>query len=409
MQTSIELLTLIKRRLKLTLSAAEMDQALAGAFIQAIKNESYKQALTKKVAQIGKLHHLRTKETPEDFLKYNFQEIAPGIIENFIDTTLAELLQKQQLNLISEITLESAVQNDKGEIQLQFLFFVAPNPNDINIDIPSIKLETISISDSEISNSIEQLRYFHVQWSPIDSKAEAGNKVLIDLRGEMQGKALPDAHADNMEIALDIDVMMPGFQEQLFGLQAGDVKVFDLSYPTDYPDTNLAGKLATFTVTVKNVFNPVLPLVDKHLVKACGVESGELIDLIRKIQQNLFQHKTVIAKQQLKEKVFNLLLEKNIFEVPPKMLEDEQKHIAGDPDHRVDPEYTVRLSLIVSALIKKFNLTPDPVQVEQQIEEFVSVYKDKQKIKQAIYANPKELANMQMLALEAQLIEKLTE
>ena len=375
---------------------------------EAIKNEAYMKGLTQKTAQTGKLFHLRVKQAPQEFIQHNFQQLAPGVIEQFMQTAIVDVLEKNQLTVISELNLERAEKNSQGDITWAATFDVMPDPKDININIPTFNVDPITASEDEIANSIEMLRARHVQWKECQYAAQLANKITIDLRGEMHGNALPEAHADNMEIVLGMDIMMAGFQEQLIGLQPGDKKTFDLAYPADYPDAHLAGKLATFTVIAKAVYHPVLPAVDEKLIKACGVASGKLNDLMKKLKQNLIQHKTIAAKHQLKEKVFDVLLQQNNFVVPQKMLEDEKnrgEHHA--PDLRDDPERTVRLSLLVSGLIKKFNLTPDLARIKQCIDEYVSIYKDAERVRQSIYADEHRLAEMQMLALEDQVVEKL--
>lgn len=408
MKTHIEVLSLIKRRITVTIPAATMDVALANALTKAIKDETYTKKLSRKAAQTGKLSNLKTKEAPQEFIKYNFQQLAPGVIEKFMQTTIVKELQQKQLITISELNLETAEKNTHGDIKLVVTFDVMPDPNEININIPAFTMDPIVVTEDEINNTIKQLRLQHVQWRESHNAIQLINKVIIDLQGEMQGKTFPEGQADDMEIALGMDTMMPGFQEQLIGLQRGARKTFDLVYPLDYPDTHLAGKLATFTVVVKKIYEPELPPIDEKLIKDCGVASGKLEDLIQKINQNLLQQKTIMAKHQLKEKVFDLLLQQNPFAIPQKMLEqEEQQRINHPSDHRIDPERTVRLSLLVSSLLQKFNLTPDPIQVKQCIEEFVNIYKDAEQMKKSIYADANQLAEFQMLALEDQLVEKL--
>lgn len=403
----IRTLSLTKRSVTVTITKSMMDEALTHTIQGLKKDKAYVKNMENKAAATGKFSHLRSKEVPEEFLQYNFEQIAPGVLDELLQKHFGKIRQQENFTPLGPYQVESPVRNLNGDFIFEIQFDVSPNPDDICIDLPYIGLEKINITEEDIQSSIEHLRIRHIEWSEVNSPAQTGDQITIDLQGEMDGKPFAQGTAKDMKIALGMDMMMDGFQEQLLNLKNGDKKVFDLAYPQNYPDSSLAGKMATFYVEVKKVCEPVMPEVNETLIKKCGIDSGKLEDLIAKIRENLLRHKTSAAKHQLKQKVFNSLLEKNPFDAPKQLVTEEQKRVETQCDIRPDAERTVRLSLLLGALIQKFQLTPDLDRVKTLVNEAAMLYKDAESVRQSYYKDENKLRDLQMIALEDQIVEKL--
>ncbi|MEE4120616.1 MAG: trigger factor, partial [Paracoccaceae bacterium] len=169
------------------------------------------------------------------------------------------------------------------------------------------------------------------------SKSKDGDQVVIDFVGKVDGEPFEGGSAEDYPLTLGSGSFIPGFEEQLVGVKAGEEKAVTVTFPEEYGAEHLAGKEAVFDCTVKAVKEPVAAEIDDELAQKYGAE--DLAGLKQQIAERLEQEFAGAARAILKRNVLDALDEKVSFELPPTMVETEAKQIAHQLWHEENPEH----------------------------------------------------------------------
>ncbi|MDO6585808.1 trigger factor [Salipiger sp. 1_MG-2023] len=169
-----------------------------------------------------------------------------------------------------------------------------------------------------------------------DAEAQDGDQVVIDFVGKVDGEAFDGGTAEDYPLVIGSGSFIPGFEEQLVGVKAGDEKAVEVSFPEEYGAENLAGKAAVFDVTVKAVKEPVDAAIDDEMAKKFGAE--DLAGLKAQISERLEAEYAGAARQVMKRGLLDELDKLVSFELPPALVEAEAGQIAHQLWHEEHPE-----------------------------------------------------------------------
>jgi trigger factor len=166
--------------------------------------------------------------------------------------------------------------------------------------------------------------------------AQSGDQVVIDFKGSVDGVPFEGGAAEDYPLVLGSGSFIPGFEEQLIGVKAGDAVEVKVSFPAEYQATHLAGKDAVFACTMKEVKAPVAAEVNDDLAKKYGAES--LADLRTKIAERLEAEYNGAARAVMKRSLLDQLDKLVSFELPETLVEAEANQIAHQLWHEEHPE-----------------------------------------------------------------------
>ena len=173
-------------------------------------------------------------------------------------------------------------------------------------------------------------------WNSLPATAQDGDQVVIDFVGKLDGEPFEGGAAEDYPLTLGSGSFIPGFEEQLVGVTAGEEKAVTVNFPEDYQAAHLAGKQAVFDCTVKAVKAPVPAEINDDLAQKYGAES--LDALKAQIAERLEQEYAGAARAILKRNVLDALDEMVSFDLPPTMVESEAKQIAHQLWHEDHPD-----------------------------------------------------------------------
>jgi trigger factor len=148
--------------------------------------------------------------------------------------------------------------------------------------------------------------------------AQTGDFVVIDFEGFVDGTPFEHGKADDYQLELGAGSFIPGFEEQLAGMQPGEEREVKVSFPENYGSKELAGKPATFRVVLKEIKEKTLPALDDEFAKGFGLVS--LAELKEKIEENYRQQETNRIDGDLRERLVAALIERNPVDVPETMV-----------------------------------------------------------------------------------------
>lgn len=271
--------------------------------------------------------------------------------------------------------MQPAVEVDSGlgegeDLKLSISLEVLPDVPATEVEGIALEKLVVEVSDAEIDSALARLAEQQKTFvdAPAGHRAQAGDLVVMDYAGTVDGVAFDGGAGEGMEIELGSGRLIPGFEEALVGVTAGESTTVRLTFPADYPADNLAGKPAEFAVTVKAVRQPQIPPVDETLATNLGLDSLDKLKEILKDQ--VAAELAGLTRTHMKRKLLDHLAATCHFDVPPSMVEAEfetiWKQVTADADEaqkasleaeRADyariAERRVRLGLLLSDIGQK--------------------------------------------------------
>ena len=151
-------------------------------------------------------------------------------------------------------------------------------------DFKTIKLTRLvaPVADAEIDQALQAIAEQNRPFTAKSEAAEKGDRVTVSFQGTMQGEPFEGGSGENVPMQLGSGQFIPGFEDHLIGVKAGESRTFDVKFPEDYPAKTVAGKDATFAVTATSVETPGAVTIDDDFAKTLGVESlAKLKDAVK--------------------------------------------------------------------------------------------------------------------------------
>jgi len=321
----------------------------------------------------------------------------------------------------------------EGKSDLAYTVEMEIVPSIALADFKTIKLTrlTAEVGDEEIDKALATIAD---QNRPFVAKTEAaadGDRVTIGFEGSIGGTPFEGGTGEDVPLIMGAGQFIPGFEEHLVGLKAGDSKTFDIKFPSDYRATQLAGKEATFAVTVKAVEAPGAVVIDDEFAKTLGLES--LAKLRDAVKERIAREHTLASRQKLKRALLDQLDERHKFEPPPSLVEQEFENVwsqiegdlkqqnrtfadEGTTEEKAREEYRgiaerrVRLGLVIAEIGEKNNIRVTDDQLRTAVMEQVRQFPGQERqIWDYYQKNPNALAALRAPLFEDKVVDFLVE
>ncbi|MDQ3805240.1 MAG: trigger factor [Acidobacteriota bacterium] len=175
------------------------------------------------------------------------------------------------------------------------------------------------VTDEVVESVINNLREASAALQPVEDRASAeGDTVTADIRGRyVEPTSDEDINAEDVDIVIGGDGVLPAFTENLTGVRPDEVKTFTVAYPEDFSSKGLAGKTVEYTATVTAVRRKELPELDDEWVQSLGEEGVDTVERLReRVRENLTKNAEGESEHRLRDEVLGRLIERHRFEVP---------------------------------------------------------------------------------------------
>jgi len=348
--------------------------------------------------------------------KYGTQ-VRQEVIERLVQTTLQEALAQNNIRPAGAPSIEPAMPGSGEPLRYVATFEVFPDfEGGINYSF-SVERPVVDITDADVDAMLENLRSQRAGWQVVERAAQTGDKVTIDFEGTIDGKPFSGGSAENVDLVLGSGKMIPGFEEQLEGVTAGDERTLQITFPADYPAAEVAGKAAEFLARARSVAEPVLPALDDAFAASFGVTDKGLAGLREDVTGNMQRELRGMITSRLKDQVFSGLLASNPFEVPRQLIRQEKAEILrqqagqGQSDEAVEQnaERRVKLGMLISELARRNQIQIDTERVRQMIESIAASYEKPEEVVKYYYSNQDMMVSVQSAVMEQQVVEWMIE
>jgi trigger factor len=271
----------------------------------------------------------------------------PALLQDALNTALQEgvqsLIAEQGLRPAMQPQVELAEGYEQGQdAKLTVTLEVLPQVPTPAIDALKLDRLTVPVADEAVDEQLQKFADQQKRWDDAgDKAAEQGDQVTVDFVGKtMDGVAFEGGSGEDMAVEIGGGRLIPGFEDQLVGVKAGEEKQISVTFPEDYPAKDLAGQPATFDLTIKSVKTAGEAKVDDEMAKNLGLESLEQLRGLLKGQ--IEQEHNGLTRTYMKRKLLDQLADGHDFEVPPSMVEAEFSQIWAQLEHEAtheeDPE-----------------------------------------------------------------------
>ncbi len=316
MQTSLETLSQLERRLTMSVPLAQIETEV-------------RQRLAR-LARTAKVPGFRPGKVPMTMIAKQYgPQIRSEVITDAVQARFTESIREQNLRIAGSPRIEPKTDATATD-QLEFsaVFEVYPDVKLGDLSDVVIERPATEVGPEDIQRTIEMLRRQRTRYDHVTRGAATGDRVIVDFSGRIDGVAFPGGQASDFAIVLGEGRMLPEFETAVAGMSEGETRTFAVSFPDDYHGKDVAGKHAEFTVTVKNVAEPTLPTVDADFVRAFGIASGRVEELEAEIASNLKLELKRKVEAKVKEQAFAALRKKADLTLPKSLVELEVQNLA---------------------------------------------------------------------------------
>ncbi|HEY3304818.1 MAG TPA: trigger factor [Candidatus Binatia bacterium] len=281
------------------------------------------------LSQRAKIKGFRPGKVPRSVLQGVYgDEVKGQVLTRLVEQSLGEVFKQRGLKVISEPEVETDALEEGRDFVFSAMVEVKPDIEVKDYRGLELKKARLSVDDDQVERTLERIRDAYAQLVPVEDRdvVERGDFLTLDFVGSIDGKPLPGGKSENYSLEVGGGNTLPDFEGALIGLTKGTEHTISVPYPADYFNKELAGKVAQFSVTVREIKNKVLPPLDDEFAKDRG-DCSTLEDLKQKIRAQLEAELREFQTGELKEQLIDRLVEAHSFDVPPSMVDRQVRYL----------------------------------------------------------------------------------
>jgi len=415
----------LRREFKVVIAQTDLDTRLNGR-IEEIKPKM-------------NLKGFRPGKAPVSYLKKTFGKSMMGeIVEAAVNESSQQAIKDNSLKPASQPQVDLVSEMEKvidGKSDLEFTVKVDLMPDFELTDVAKLKIEKLvaDVTDADVDEALKRLADQAKSYAaaPAGTAAESGDLVVINFVGKVDGTEFPGGKADDFNLTLGTNQLIPGFEDQLIGSKQDEERAVKVTFPADYPEASLAGKDAVFDVTVKEVRKPDAFVMDNEFAKKFGMD--DVATLKERVREQIKSDFANASRLHLKRRVLDALDGTHSFPLPPGMVEAEFNGIwrqveaelkrenktfadEGKTEDELKAEYRkiaerrVRLGLVLARLGEQNGITVAPEEVSRAISARARQFPgQEQQVFQFYSQNPQAAAEIRAPIFEDKVVDFIAE
>jgi len=410
MQVSVETTQGLERRITISIPADKIESE--------VKKQINQQART------ARMDGFRPGKVPLSLVEKRF---GPGIRQDVVMDQMQrhyiEALVQEKLNPTDAPRFEPKTDEPGKDFEFVAVIEVYPEIELKDLDKVEVTKPTAEVTDADLDKMLETLRKQHAGWKEVKRGAKDGDRVAMDFVGRVDGEEFEGGKAENFSLEMGAGRMIPGFEDGVKGLKAGEEKTIEVTFPEEYHAENLKGKAAEFDLVIKTVEAPDLPKLDDEFASQFGIADGGLEGLKTEVRKNMERELANAIKNKVKQQVLDGLLAANTdIPVPNAMKEQEIQVLRQQALQRFGGEAQnmpelpaelfneqaierVKVGLLLGEVIRSNELKVDDKRIETLIENVASAYEDPAQVVEHYKSNQDLMQQVRNVALEEQAVE----
>lgn len=387
MKVTVEDQSSVKKILHIEVPQADVVRELNGAY--------------RHLKKTAKIKGFRPGKAPRSVLERMFgKDVNADVTGKLIQSAFMDALKETELKIIGSPKVDPPDLDAQNPYCFDAEVEINPDISDIEYQGLELTRTNYTASDDELDLQLKMLRKNMAKSEKIsdDRPVQADDVVLIDYEGFKDGKPFePTKKTDNFMVKVGDGQVIKDLDDGLIGMNIGEEKQIEATFPEDYFKKELVGEQVTFQVKLNEIREEILPELDDDFAKSIGDQFDSLDALKEKIRENLQSGYTKRIEQELNEQIFTQLIEKTEFEVPDTLVDAELDQIIKDAErsfsqsnqtledvgltreslmekYRPTAEKQVRRHLILSKLVEQEALELSDEELEKGFQEMADTY-----------------------------------
>src|SRR2546421_1581674 len=408
---NVETLGTLERRVSMSVPAAEIEREV--------------DTRLKKLARNVKMPGFRPGKVPLKLIAQTYgPQVRSEVLSDAVQKAFTDVVKEANLKVAGFPRIEKKDGGDTAALEFSATFEVYPEVKLGDSGGVTIERPQVSVDDAAVDRTIGILRRQRTRFVPVERPAKAGDRLTVDFSGTIDGEPFAGGKGENVVFTLGEGRMLPQFDAAAQGMGGGETKTFELPSPADYHGKEVAGKRASFELSVKSVEEPRLPEVDAAFAKSLGIAEGDIAKMRSEIRANVERETNKRIEARVKAQVLQSLHDRTPLELPKSLVQMEAQQLveraAADLQARglkpgqipLDPaafeataKRRVALGLIIGELARAENLQPKPAEVRAVVEAEAQTYESPAEVVKWFYMQPQRLSEMEGVALESNVVK----
>jgi trigger factor len=416
MQVSVEALNDLERRVTVQVPAEQVTREI----------QSRLQALSRQIKMAG----FRPGKVPLKMVKrMHGPQVQIEVISELMEQSLRDALTQEKLNPLSTPRIEpKPLEEGHDFFEYSATFEILPPFETTGLETLQVERPVADVTEQDIDEMIETLRWQQASWSPVERPADWNNRVELDFTGAIDGQSFPGHEAKNTSLILGRKMTLPELEQKLVGLSPGAETEFDVTFPTDYPASNVAGRTVHLQVKIHRVEEAALPDIDDAFAARYDIHEGGMARLRQSLRDNMERELREGIRTTIKHQVFQGLLQANPIALPQALVDQEVDQMATqmgfsfktDKEEEalrqlknqlfdVQARRRLTLGLLLTDLASRNHIELDEQRVREFLQSLAATYEDPEQWIKACEQDAKAMDSVRDLAFENQVIDWVLE
>ena len=374
----------------------------------------------KKLAKNARMPGFRPGKVPLKLIQQTYgSQVRSEVLSDAVQKSFTDVVKEAKLRVAGYPRIER-----KTDFEFSATFEIYPEVKVGDLGAATVERPQVTVDDAAVDKTIEILRKQRTRYEPAERPARDGDRLTVDFAGTIDGAEFPGGKGENFVFTLGEGRMLPEFESAARGMSPGEAKTFALAFPADYHGKEVAGKTASFAMTVKKIDEPRVPELDAEFAKALGVTDGDVAKMRAEVRANVEREVKKRIEGRVKDQALQTLLGATPLEVPKSLIAMEassmaERAVADLKSRGVDPQQVplnqqafeetarrrVALGLVIAELARAENLQPKPAEVRALVEQEAQSYESPAEVVKWFYMQPQRLSEMEALALEGNVVK----
>ncbi len=410
MQVSVEILAGLERKLVIDIPVVDVEQEIAKRLQQ--------------VSHTARIDGFRKGKIPMRVIKQRYGKgVRQEVLGEHMQQGFVKAVTQEKLNPAGMPNVVPLVDEEGKDFQFSATFEIYPEVEIKGLENIEVEQLTAQVTDSDMDTMLDVLRKQQASFEETDQPAKDGDRVKLDFDGYVDGEAFAGGKAEGHSLTLGSKAMIPGFEDQVVGMKAGDEGSIKVTFPADYQSEDLQGKEAEFKLKIGTVEVAELPELNEEFFTKFGVEADNEETFRVEVRKNMDRELKQAIQRQNKNQVLDGLLGENEIDVPTPLIDQEIQRLeeqafqqfGGGQEFKPgmlprelfldQAGRRVKLGLLINASIEQFEIKAGEEKVEALIEEMASTYQDPEQVKEFYNSNKEQRAQLEALALEEAVVD----
>ncbi|WP_026439732.1 trigger factor [Acidocella facilis] len=286
----------------------------------AAKREQRLAELSKTIQMPG----FRPGKVPMNIVRKRYGEaVAAEIVEGAVNQAHSQLLSERNLRPAMQPKLEIVKPGTESELEFTVEMEILPEVAVPDLSDVTLSKPVAAVSDDKVEESLKNIAEQRKSFTKVEETrpAVAGEQLTVDFIGRIDGVAFEGGTAQDVALIVEGPGFIPGFTEQVVGMQVGETKTITVTFPEEYGAKDLAGKTAEFEITAKQLAVAEVPVLDDELAKTMGLEGLE--QLKERVKEQIGREYEGLTRAKLKRALLDVLAEKAQFQAPVSLVDAE--------------------------------------------------------------------------------------